>query len=307
MTQESIEKKETEIMPKPDGEVKAKAEKKSRPKAEVKTEAEGAAPPESTAKPKTRPKAKAEDKVPAETKAESEGEAKPKARAKAKPEVKAEAAAAAETGAKPKARPKGKAVAAAEAKVEEKPAERVPLPPQRLKQRYHQEIVPALMKELGIKRAIEIARLKKIVLNMGLGEAIQNPKALESAERDLVAITGQHPVTTRSKKSISAFKLRVNMPIGMKVTLRGRRMWDFMDKLVNAVLPRIRDFQGLSPNSFDGRGAYNLGLKEQIIFPEIEYDKVDKVRGMQITIVTSARNDQQARRLLENLGMLFSK
>ena len=175
------------------------------------------------------------------------------------------------------------------------------------KEKYKKEIVPGLMERYGYKNIMQVPRLVKIVLNIGLGEAIQNAKALDAAEADLVAISGQHPVITRAKKSIAAFKLRTGMPIGMKVTLRGERMYDFFDKLVNAVLPRIQEFQGVSPDSFDGRGNYNLGLKEQIYFPEISYDKVDKLRGLEISIVTTAETDEEGRHLLELLGMPFMK
>ena len=157
------------------------------------------------------------------------------------------------------------------------------------------------------KNVMEVPRLEKVVLNIGLGEAIKNAKALEAAERDLATISGQHPVTTRAKKSISSFKLRTGMTIGLKVTLRGGRMYDFFDKLVNAVLPRIREFQGLSGNSFDGRGNYTLGLKEQIVFPEIDYDKIDKTRGLELSIITTAKTDEEGRSLLELLGMPFIK
>jgi len=159
----------------------------------------------------------------------------------------------------------------------------------------------------GYKNVMQVPRLEKIVLNIGLGEAIQNAKALEGAEHDLAAISGQHPVITRSKKSIANFRLRSGMAIGMKVTLRGERMYHFFDKLVNAVLPRMHEFQGISPDSFDGRGNYTLGLKEQILFPEIEYDKVDKMRGLEISIITTAHTDEEGRRLLELLGMPFAK
>lgn len=177
----------------------------------------------------------------------------------------------------------------------------------RLKERYRKEVVPELKEQGGYKNIMQVPRLDKIVLNIGLGEAIREAKALESAERDLVAISGQHPITTRAKKSIAAFKLREGMPIGMKVTLRGERMYDFFDRLVNAVLPRMREFQGVSQDSFDGRGNYTLGLKEQIIFPEIDYDKVDKPRGLEISIVTTANTNDEGRQLLEALGMPFSK
>jgi large subunit ribosomal protein L5 len=177
----------------------------------------------------------------------------------------------------------------------------------RLKEKYLKEAVPRLMELCGYKNVMQVPRLEKIVLNIGLGEAIQNAKALESAETDLVAISGQHPVTTRAKKSIAAFKLRTGMPIGLTVTLRGERMYDFLDKLVNAVLPRSQDFQGVSPDSFDGRGNYTFGFKEQIYFPEIDYDKIDKVRGLGITIVTTAKKDEDGRHLLDLLGMPFAK
>lgn len=177
----------------------------------------------------------------------------------------------------------------------------------RLKERYTKEAVPQLMSKFGYANVMQVPRVNKVVLNIGLGEAIQNAKALESAERDLAAIAGQHPVTTRSKKSIAAFKLREGMPVGMTVTLRGRRMYEFLDKLVNIVLPRIRDFQGVPRNSFDGGGNYTLGMKEQIVFPEIEYDKVDKLRGLEVTIVTTAGTDEEGRSLLEALGMPFRK
>ncbi len=177
----------------------------------------------------------------------------------------------------------------------------------RLKERYRKEIIPNLMRLYGYKNIMQVPRLDKVVLNIGLGEAIQNAKALEAAERDLAAISGQHPVTTRAKKSIASFKLRAGMPIGLKVTLRGERMYHFFDKLVNAVLPRIREFQGGSRNSFDGRGNYTLGLKGQLIFPEIDYDKIDKIRGLEMSIITTAKTDEEGRHLLELLGMPFAK
>jgi len=177
----------------------------------------------------------------------------------------------------------------------------------RLKERYEQEILPALMKEFQFDNVMRVPRVKKVVLNIGLGEAIANPKALESAEKDLATISGQHPVVTKSKRSIAAFKLRTGMPIGMMVTLRDRRMYEFMDRLVSVVLPRIRDFRGVSRASFDGRGNYSLGFKDQLMFPEIDYDKVEKPRGFQITIVTTARSDEEGRRLLELMGMPFVK
>jgi large subunit ribosomal protein L5 len=177
----------------------------------------------------------------------------------------------------------------------------------RLKERYNKEVVPELMSKFGYKNVMQVPRLSKIVLNIGLGEATQNPKALESAEKDLAAITGQHPVITRAKKSIAAFKLRAGMPIGISVILRGGRMYDFFDKLVSVVLARIRDFQGVPQDSFDGQGNYTLGMKEQIVFPEIDYDKVDKLRGLEIVIVTTANNNEEGRGLLESMGMPFRK
>ena len=177
----------------------------------------------------------------------------------------------------------------------------------RLKERYEKEIVPELMRKFGYKSVMQVPRLNKIVLNIGLGEAVQNPKALEGAEKDLVAISGQHPVMTRAKKSIAAFKLRAGMPIGMMVTLRGKRMYDFFDKLVSVVLARIRDFQGVSRDAFDGKGNYTLGVKEQVVFPEIDYDKMDKLRGFEIIIVTTAASNEEGRSLLESLGMPFRR
>jgi large subunit ribosomal protein L5 len=177
----------------------------------------------------------------------------------------------------------------------------------RLREKYRKEIVPRLMESGGYKNIMQVPKLHKIVLNIGLGEAISNAKALESAEADLTAISGQHVLTTRSKKSIANFRLREGMPIGLKTTLRGDRMYDFFDKLVNAVLPRMHEFQGVPTDSFDGRGNYTLGFKEQTMFPEIEYDKIDKVRGLEVTIITSAVSDESGRNLLEMLGMPFEK
>ena len=176
-----------------------------------------------------------------------------------------------------------------------------------LKEKYRKEVIPGLMERSGYKNIMQAPRLEKIVLNIGVGEAIQNAKALEAAERDLTAISGQHPVITRSKKSIAAYRLRTGMPIGLMVTLRGKRMHDFFEKLVNAVLPRAHEFQGVSANSFDGRGNFSLGFKEQITFPEIDYDKIDKARGLEISIVTTAKTDEEGRQLLELLGMPFNK
>ena len=176
-----------------------------------------------------------------------------------------------------------------------------------LKEKYIKEIAPRLMQERGYRNIMEVPRLEKIVVSIGLGEAISNAKALEGAEHDLPIITGQKPIITRSRRSIANFKLREGMPIGMKVTLRRERMYDFIERLVNMVLPRIREFRGVPRNSFDGRGNYTLGFKEQTVFPEIEYDKIDKVRGLEVTIVTTARTDEDGRLLLELLGMPFSK
>lgn len=177
----------------------------------------------------------------------------------------------------------------------------------RLLERYRNEVIPQLMAEFGYKNVMQVPKLEKIVINIGLGEAIQNAKAVDAAVNDLMLITGQKPVVTRAKKSIAAFKLRAGMPIGAMVTLRGRRMYEFMDRLQSVAMPRIRDFRGVSPNSFDGRGNYTLGLREQIVFPEIDYDKIDKTRGLEITFVTTAKTDEEGRRLLALLGMPFAK
>jgi large subunit ribosomal protein L5 len=171
---------------------------------------------------------------------------------------------------------------------------------------YNNEVAPALFKSFGFKNVMQVPRIEKIVVNIGLGEAMDNPKALDAATSDLMQITTQKPVQTKARKSIANFKLREGRLIGAKVTLRGPRMWAFYDRLVNIALPRVRDFRGISANSFDGRGNYTLGLKDQLVFPEIEYDKIDKLRGMEITIVTSAQNDDEARALLQLLGMPFS-
>ncbi|MCK4369199.1 MAG: 50S ribosomal protein L5 [Dehalococcoidales bacterium] len=176
-----------------------------------------------------------------------------------------------------------------------------------LKERYKKEVIPSLMELYGYKNIMQVPRLDKVVLNIGLGEAIQDAKALEAAERDLADISGQHPIITRAKKSIASFRLRAGMTIGLKVTLRGERMYHFFDKLVNIALPRMREFHGVSRNSFDGRGNYTLGLKEQLVFPEVEYDKVDKVRGLEVSIGTTAKTDEEGRHLLELLGMPFVK
>ncbi len=175
----------------------------------------------------------------------------------------------------------------------------------KLKQRYQSDIVPAMREEFGYDNVNEVPRLEKIVVNIGLGEALQNAKALDAATGDLAIITGQRPVVTKARKSIAAFKLREGNSIGAKVTLRGARMYEFLDRLTNIALPRQRDFRGVSPDAFDGRGNYSLGLREQLIWPEIDYDKIDRVRGMEITIVTTAATDDEARRLLQLFGMPF--
>ncbi len=176
-----------------------------------------------------------------------------------------------------------------------------------LEQRYRDVSVPRLMERFGYKNPFQVPRIKKVVLNMGLGEAIENPKILDSASNELASISGQKPIITRAKKSIAAFKVRKGMPIGCCVTLRRQRMYDFLTKMINIAIPRIRDFRGISPKAFDGRGNYTLGIKEQIIFPEIDYDKIDKIKGMNITIVTTADTDEEARYLLDTLGMPFRK
>jgi large subunit ribosomal protein L5 len=176
-----------------------------------------------------------------------------------------------------------------------------------LKEKYKKEVAPGLKERYGYKNLMRVPRLEKVVLNIGVGEAIANAKALEAAENDLTAISGQHPVTTRAKRSIAAFKLRTGMPVGLKVTMRGQRMYDFLEKLMNIVLPRIREFQGVPAASFDGYGNYTLGFKEQTVFPEIDYDKIDKARGLEISIITTARSDEEGKHLLEMLGMPFSQ
>ena len=175
----------------------------------------------------------------------------------------------------------------------------------RLKDRYLKEIAPALQQKFAYTNVMQIPKLDKIVINMGVGEAVQNSKAIDSAVGDLMKIVGQRPIVTKAKKSIAAFKLRAGMPIGCKVTLRGDRMYEFMDRLLNVALPRVRDFRGVSGKAFDGRGNYTLGLKEQLIFPEIEYDKIDKLRGMDVVFVTTARSDEEARELLRGFGMPY--
>jgi large subunit ribosomal protein L5 len=201
--------------------------------------------------------------------------------------------------AKEKVKKKGEKEATAE------PRPSPPKGPARLRVRYREQMVPALMKRLGYKNVLQVPRLVKVVINMGLGEAVANVKVIDHALEELAVISGQRPVLTRARKSEAAFKLRAGMPIGCKVTLRGDRMYEFLDRFLNIALPRIRDFRGVSPHSFDGRGSYSLGVKEQLIFPEVRYDKVDMVRGMDICIHTTARNDEEAKALLEQLGFPF--
>ncbi|MGD2156421.1 MAG: 50S ribosomal protein L5 [Anaerolineales bacterium] len=174
-----------------------------------------------------------------------------------------------------------------------------------LKTRYQEEVVPTLMKSLNIENVMQVPAIEKIVVNIGVGEALENAKALDAAVQDVSLITGQKPIVTRARKSIANFKLREGRAIGVKVTLRGQRMWSFLDRLMNIALPRVRDFRGVSPNSFDGRGNYSLGLREQLVFPEIDYDQIDKVRGLEVSIVTSAETDEAGRELLHLLGMPF--
>jgi large subunit ribosomal protein L5 len=177
----------------------------------------------------------------------------------------------------------------------------------RMQEKYNNEVVPSLRKAFDLNNVMEVPRIQKVVVNIGAGEALDNPKALEAAVNDLTIITGQKPVMTKARKSIANFKLREGRLIGTKVTLRGERMWSFLDRLMNTALPRVRDFRGVSGNAFDGRGNYTLGLRDQLIFPEIDYDKIDKLRGMEVTIVTTAKNDDQARTMLQLLGMPFSR
>ena len=176
-----------------------------------------------------------------------------------------------------------------------------------MRERYQEEIVPALMKSLNLPNTMQVPRITKVVVNVGMGEALDNAKSLDAAVSDVVLITGQKPVITKARKSIANFKLREGRQIGVKVTLRGERMWAFLDRLMNVALPRVRDFRGVSANAFDGRGNYTLGLREQLVFPEIEYDKIDKLRGLEISIVTTARTDEEGRQLLQMLGMPFKK
>ncbi len=175
----------------------------------------------------------------------------------------------------------------------------------RLFEQYKQEITPRLVEKFAYKNVMQVPKIEKVIINVGVGEAIQNPKAMDGAVNDLMTISGQKPIITKAKKSIAGFKLREGMPIGCKVTLRGDRMYDFLNRLINIVLPRVRDFRGVSPQAFDGRGNYSLGIKEQTIFPEIQYDKIDKIRGLEVVIVTTAKTDEEARELLKSMGMPF--
>lgn len=177
----------------------------------------------------------------------------------------------------------------------------------RLKEQYNKEVAPALMKKFEYKNVMQLPKVEKIVLNVGCGEARDNPKVLDAVVKDLTAITGQHAVITKAKKSVANFKVREGMPVGAKVTLRGDKMWEFLDRFFNVALPRVRDFRGINPNGFDGRGNYALGIKEQLIFPEIEFDKIDKIRGMDIIVCTTAKTDEEARELLSQLGAPFAE
>lgn len=245
-----------------------------------------------------------------ETKKKETKDAKPKVKKETKPAAKAERKAKTKGESKPKAGAPAKASGKVPAKAEEKTVApvRKPLAPRtlpRLLERYRKEIVGTLKKEFGYQNVMQVPQVNKIVVNVGIGEALTNAKALDAAVSDLTAITGQKPVVQKAKKSIATFKLREGQSVGVKVTLRGDRMYQFLDRLVNAALPRLRDFRGVPREAFDGRGNYTLGLREQLVFPEIDYDKIDKVRGMEITIVTSAHTDEEARRLLQLLGMPF--
>ena len=230
--------------------------------------------------------------------------AEPKKADKA-PGGRAGGAAAGKAGQAPRPKGAGKAAPAGEPAGPAKRASVSGSTPPRMRERFRSAVVPAMMKERGYRNPFQVPRLEKVVINMGVGEGKENAKVLDFATADLQAIAGQKPVITRAKKSIANFKLRENVPIGCKVTLRGPRMYEFLDRLVNVALPRVRDFKGVPPKGFDGRGNYNMGLKEQVIFPEIVYDKVDKVRGMDITMVTTARTDEEAKALLTHLGVPF--
>jgi len=269
----------------------------------------------------TRKKAPAKAEAP-EVVEEAKAAKKPKAPARAKPQVEAAAPAAqaapapeAKAGAKPRAEAQAKGAPKAAAKTAPKKGAEAgaeaslaaPKTPPRLQEKHHKQVAADLMKEFKYKSAMQVPTVRKIVVNIGMGEALTNAKAIESATADIGAITGQHPVVTRARKSIAGFKIRQGQAIGVSVTLRGRRMWEFLDRLVSSALPRIRDFRGVPRKAFDGRGNYSLGLSEQIIFPEIDYNAVDRLRGLQIVIVTSAINDHEGMRLLELLGMPFAR
>ncbi len=228
-------------------------------------------------------------------------EPKAKAPAKAKAAAKAPVKASAKSRTPRGARPEAEAPMATSARA----TPRAPAEPSGLRLRYQAEAVPALQREFGYANPMQIPRLDKVVVNIGLGEAIQNAKALDAAVHDLTQITGQKPIVTRAKRSIAQFRLRTGMPIGAKVTLRGQRMYDFLERTMRLALPRIRDFRGITPRSFDGRGNFSVGLREQLVFPEIDYDKIDRLRGMEISIVTTAKTDEEGRKLLELLGMPF--
>ena len=245
---------------------------------------------------------KKKETQPAEAKAKEAKVKEAKAEAKPKKETKPAAKATAKAESKAKGGAKAQAEAPAEPKVRKKLEPRT-LP--RLLDRYKKEIVGTLRKEFGYKNVMQVPRVEKIVVNIGLGEALTNAKAMDAAVGDVVTITGQKPIVQKAKKSIATFKLREGQSVGVKVTLRGDRMFYFLDRLVTVALPRLRDFRGVSREAFDGRGNYTLGLREQLVFPEIDYDKIDKVRGMEVTIVTTARTDDEARRLLQLLGMPF--
>ena len=233
------------------------------------------------------------------TTSRSRATASPKARARGSKAAAAKSAKSSASGPKTSVSSKSKRKRAASA------APKLPTTPPRLLARFREETVPALTKEFGYISPMQVPRLSKIVVNIGLGEALQNPRALENAGRDLALITGQRPVTTRARRSIAGFKIRDGMAIGLMVTLRGRRMYEFFDRLVSSSLPRIRDFRGLSREAFDGRGNYSLGIREHVIFPEIDYNSIDRIRGLQVGIVTTASTDREGLRLLEQLGMPF--
>lgn len=266
---------------------------------------EGEAPAKKRAKAKASVQEPKAEKKEAAKQAKLEVKEKPAKPVPEKPKVSKKAPLRAEETAAPVVEKPAKTVDEAKEPIAAKPAVEKTIP--NLRDRYVREIVPQMIKEFSYKNIMQVPRLKKIVVNIGLGEATTNAKAIEAAQKDLATITGQHPIITRAKKSISAFKLRAGMPIGAVVTLRGKRQWDFLNKLMNVVLPRIRDFQGLPLTSFDKIGNYTLGLREQIVFPEIEFDKVEKVRGLQITIVTTSQKVEEGKRLLQLMGMPFAR